>query len=155
LDHALKKKKRKDTMKVLVPATLLISFFLSGCGGGNGSTPPPPPTITGNWTGTATSAFVPVTAAIGGNLNQGVANPDGSIAFSGTLFLTNVCFSKTTISGKIAGSAFDFVGANNDGSAWNVTGTINAQYTQVNGAFDLTNGTSCSGDKRSVSLTKQ
>lgn len=141
----------KTTRQLWMTISLTLLLAIVGCGGGGTKQPP---TLTGSWSGTATSSqgFSPV--GITGNLTQGVTNPDGSIQFSGTLQLTNSCMSSLSISGKVAGGAFAFLGSNTDGSTLAVTATIDAQDTSISGAYTLTAGLVCPNDKGSVSLTK-
>lgn len=140
-------------MKAFV--VLLICCLLAGCGGSNtvAPAPTPPPTISGAWVGTVTDV---TTASVSGNLVQGVTNPDGSILFSGTLFITNSCISPITITnGKIAGSAFALVGSASDGSSLTVTAQINSADTSITGTFAIAGGTICASGNGTFALTKQ
>jgi hypothetical protein len=138
-------------------ALALFAFTLSGCGGNTAATAPPPApaTITGHWVGSASSTVVTGTSGLNGNLVQGVTNPDGSILFSGTIFLTNSCLSTVTISGKIAGNAFALIGNNSDNSQLSFTAQLNAADTLITGNYSLVGGTICASDQGTVTLTKQ
>lgn len=147
--------KGKERMKKLL-VVLLCAYLLIGCGGNSTPTQaPPPPTITGAWAGTIT-ASTGTSGALSGNLVQGVTNPDGSILFSGTLFITNSCLSSMTITnGKIAGSAFALIGSATDGSSFTITATINAADTFISGNWTAVGGTVCASGNGTFSLTKQ
>jgi hypothetical protein len=134
---------------------ILCLCLLVGCGGNSStSTPPPPPTITGAWAGSVVASGGG-TSALNGNLVQGQTQPDGSILFSGTLFLSNSCISSLTISGKIAGGAFALTGTFSDGSVLNVTATLNAADTQITGNYNQQGGTVCASGTGTFALTKQ
>ena len=132
-----------------VTISLALLLMSAGCGGSSSK-----PTVTGSWSGTATSTFVVGAAGVSGNLTQGVTNPDGSIQFSGTLFLTNSCITTVQLSGTIAGGAFALLGQNTDGSSLAVTATIDPHDTTITGTYTTTAGTVCSADQGTFSLAK-
>jgi len=138
------------TRKIVV--ALLLSLLI-GCGGSS-TPPPPPPTITGAWVGTVTSVSGN-SETTNGNLVQGITNPDGSILFSGTLFFSSGCLSSLTISGKVAGGAFALSGTFSDGTTLDVTATINAADTAINGNYNSTGGSVCASDRGTFALHKQ
>lgn len=143
----------KECLRLLSIVALLIC--VSGCGGSTTTPVPPPPTISGAWVGTVNSTVVTGSANINGNLVQGVTNPDGSILFSGTLFLNGSCISSLTISGKIAGGAFALTGTFSDGSVLNVTAVVNAADTSITGNYNQLGGSVCASDQGTFGLTKQ
>ena len=135
-------------MKHLILVSALI--LLIGCGGSS-----TPPTITGQWTGTATSTIGSGTAGLSANFTQGATNANGSTPFSGTIALTSSCLSVVTVTnGAITSGAFALSGSATDGSALTVTATINSQDTQITGTYVLTGGSVCPNDRGSFALTK-
>lgn len=141
-------------MKALCVLLVCCLCVLSACGGSSTpAPPPPPPTITGAWSGTVVSFSGP-SAAINGNLVQGVTNPDGTILFSGSVSITGGCLGLIQISGKIFGGSFALTGSANDGSTLDVTATINATDTQITGNYTNSAGSICAADHGTFSLTK-
>lgn len=136
---------------IIVP--LCLALLLIGCGGNSTPPPPPPPTVTGAWSGTIVSASGQ-SAGASGNLAQGQTQPDGSILFSGSFTFTNSCINLLQISGKILGGSFALTGTFSDGSTLNVTATINAADTAINGNYQNTGGSVCAADHGTFSLTK-
>lgn len=135
-------------MKNLILVTLLL---LIGCGGGSSA----PPTITGQWTGTATSTIGNGTAGLTANFAQGATNANGTIPFSGTIALTSSCLTSVTVTnGTITNGAFALSGSDTDGSTLTVTATINSQDTQITGTYLLTPGSVCPHDQGTFALTK-
>lgn len=134
-------------MKNLILVTLLL---LIGCGGGSA-----PPTITGQWTGAATSTIGNGTAGLTATFTQGATNTNGSIPFSGNIALTNSCLSAITVTnGTIMNGAFALSGSDTDGSTLTVTATVNSEDTQINGTYILTRGTVCPNDQGDFALSK-